>query len=52
MESRLVEEGAVVMIKDSGGGIFPENIKTVFQPFFTTKKEGSGSGAGYREGPG
>ncbi len=44
VESRLVEERAVVMIKDSGCGIFPENINTVFQPFFTTKKEGSGLG--------
>jgi signal transduction histidine kinase len=44
VEARLTGERAVVVIKDSGGGILPENINTVFQPFFTTKKEGSGLG--------
>lgn len=41
------EEGnAVVRIRDNGGGI-PENIMPqVFNPYFTTKQEGSGNGIG------
>ncbi|MFH2069135.1 MAG: ATP-binding protein [Candidatus Omnitrophota bacterium] len=44
VETRLAGERAIVRITDSGSGIPPENIETVFQPFFTTKKEGSGLG--------
>jgi len=33
-----------VVIEDQGKGIAPENIEKVFQPFFTTKKDGSGLG--------
>ena len=33
-----------IAIEDEGKGIAPENIEKVFQPFFTTKKDGSGLG--------
>ncbi|MBI5242112.1 MAG: HAMP domain-containing histidine kinase [Elusimicrobia bacterium] len=33
-----------VVIEDDGKGIAQENIEKVFQPFFTTKKDGSGLG--------
>lgn len=31
-------------IKDTGGGISEENMKKIFNPFFTTKQKGSGLG--------
>jgi two-component system, NtrC family, sensor kinase len=38
--------GAVISVIDNGGGI-PENIKDkIFQPFFTTKPTGQGTGLG------
>jgi signal transduction histidine kinase len=33
-----------IEIEDSGSGIKPENIKKIFNPFFTTKEKGSGLG--------
>ena len=33
-----------VSISDTGGGIPPENISRVFEPYFTTKSAGSGLG--------
>ncbi|MFQ5736163.1 MAG: ATP-binding protein [Thermodesulfobacteriota bacterium] len=39
------EQGHVVAtLTDSGGGIDPENIKNIFNPFFTTKSSGTGLG--------
>lgn len=40
------QESLIVTITDNGGGM-PENIKTkIFQPFFTTKPTGQGTGLG------
>ena len=36
--------GYAVEIKDTGSGISDENIKKIFNPFFTTKEKGSGLG--------
>jgi two-component system NtrC family sensor kinase len=36
----------VVKIQDSGTGISDENVKRIYDPFFTTKKAGEGSGLG------
>ena len=43
-----IEPGAFVEIKvaDTGDGIPPEVLDKVFQPFFTTKEDGKGSGLG------
>ena len=35
-----------ISIKDSGHGIPPEHQKKIFDPFFSTKKTGEGSGLG------
>ena len=33
-----------VSIEDSGSGISPSDVKTIFQPMFTTKAHGMGMG--------
>jgi signal transduction histidine kinase len=45
---RTYQEGSqlVVMVQDSGAGISEENVKRIYDPFFTTKKAGKGSGLG------
>lgn len=42
------EEGErlIISVHDSGTGIAPENLKQIFQPFFTTKQIGKGTGLG------
>ncbi len=42
--SELSDHGLIIDVIDRGSGIPPESRKTVFSPFFTTKKEGTGLG--------
>ena len=46
LSNRLTRDvrGVEITVQDSGPGISPENISRVFQPFFTTKKDGTGLG--------
>jgi len=45
--STTVEEGQVMItIADNGCGIRPENLDRVFDPFFTTREVGKGTGMG------
>src|SRR5690606_7577127 len=37
-------DGVWMSVADTGGGIPQEKINQIFQPFFTTKKKGSGLG--------
>ena len=37
-------DGVVVSIADTGGGIPQEQINRIFEPFYTTKKKGTGLG--------
>ncbi|MCF8129436.1 MAG: response regulator [Deltaproteobacteria bacterium] len=44
----LIEPGSYAMltVSDTGCGIEPLNIKRIFEPYFTTKEQGKGTGLG------
>jgi two-component system NtrC family sensor kinase len=42
----LDPEHLKIAVRDTGGGIPPENLGKIFDPFFTTKPEGKGTGLG------
>jgi len=44
--SRLEGERTLLIIRDNGPGISPENLPKIFDPFFTTKEIGKGTGLG------
>jgi len=39
-------EQVFLIVEDTGGGISPENMKKIFNPFFTTKNVNEGTGLG------
>ncbi|MFO1496870.1 MAG: ATP-binding protein [Verrucomicrobiota bacterium] len=43
-DARLAEDTLVIEVQDNGPGIPPEKLAAVFEPYFTTKEEGSGLG--------
>jgi C4-dicarboxylate-specific signal transduction histidine kinase len=42
--NRQEPSGVLITVEDSGPGIAPENIKHIFEPFYTTKPRGMGMG--------
>ena len=40
------EDGVVILVKDWAGGVAPEAISKIFDPFYTTKKNTGGAGLG------
>lgn len=46
INTRLVETSLVIDFRDTGCGIAPENIARIYDPFFTTKEVGQGTGLG------
>ncbi|QOP44696.1 HAMP domain-containing histidine kinase [Sulfurimonas sediminis] len=42
----IVLKNHTVIVRDNGGGITPEVIDRVFEPYFTTKEQGKGTGMG------
>lgn len=46
IHTRLVDTSLVIDFGDTGIGIAPENIAQIYDPFFTTKEVGQGTGLG------
>jgi signal transduction histidine kinase len=46
LSTRASDGWVEVAVADTGTGIAPEHLDRVFQPFFTTKPEGVGTGLG------
>jgi len=46
VNSNINDEEVIITFKDTGKGINDENLSKVFEPFYTTKKEGKGTGLG------
>lgn len=46
VEARALEQQVEIRITDSGGGIDKDTLEKIFQPFFTTKIIGKGTGMG------
>jgi len=44
VSANLVEAAVLIQVTDSGPGIPPEKLASIFDPYFTTKAEGSGLG--------
>jgi two-component system, LuxR family, sensor kinase FixL len=44
LRTSQLETWAVVDVIDHGGGVSDEALRTIFQPFFTTKRDGMGLG--------
>ena len=40
------ENTLILSVSDSAGGVRPENLDKIFDPYFTTKEQGKGTGIG------
>lgn len=44
LRTGVASEGIVLSVEDTGGGIPAEQLNRIFEPYYTTKKKGSGLG--------
>ena len=48
LSKRLSGQGMIISVKDNGNGIPQKVLDKIFQPFFTTKPTGQGTGLGFQ----
>jgi PAS domain S-box-containing protein len=46
VKSEIIDDNVVITFEDDGVGISEDNLAKIFEPFYTTKKEGKGTGLG------
>ena len=46
VSTKKMGEKVLISVKDNGNGISPKVVDKIFQPFFTTKPTGQGTGLG------
>jgi signal transduction histidine kinase len=46
LATRADDDAVVIEVRDTGTGIKPQDIKRIYDPFFTTKGIGRGTGLG------
>jgi signal transduction histidine kinase len=46
IETKKDEDNAIIILKDSGGGINNDIMSKIFEPYFTTKHQSQGTGLG------
>lgn len=46
VSTKKLHDKIEIIVRDNGGGIAPQILKKIFQPFFTTKPAGAGTGLG------
>jgi two-component system, NtrC family, sensor kinase len=46
VSTKKMQDKIEIIVRDNGGGIPPQILNKIFQPFFTTKPAGSGTGLG------